>query len=465
MKTPVLFLVLTLILLFLIPVPAIAGKSLPVSQEVPAVDLMQTFPGTDDLLCPFSDDTPKGEKGVESVDAHSEDGSLLCSQPLVCPAGESLSVTENNTAVTLPSRPAFMVPPPALDYASSEVGSRAVENKIGLFSNTIRDRFSIWLSRSGTYLDMMADILREKDIPEYMVFLPLIESGFNPLALSRARASGPWQFIASTAKRYGLEIDWWKDERRDPVKSTLAAADYLKDLYEMFGSWNLAMAAYNAGEGKIRRAMKKSKSEDYWSLLNSRHIKNETKEYVPKFIAAGIIASNPREYGFDDIQYHPPMSYEEVEITSPIDLAVAAECAGITYEEIKMLNPELRRWCTPPDVQKYSLRIPAGTKEKFLERLSHIPEKERFTMDRYTIKKGDTFIGISKRKGIPLHVILSLNPTEKLRRLQVGSRIYLPPKGFFYLDAEDKAVVKKATFKRNIPRKKTSYKKRAGRKI
>lgn len=444
-------------LLFFTPDKAGAEEPPTGSEEAYGRIFLQALSAPDGSPDPDTYYTSIGEAEIELFDARAVDGFLWYGHPLACIAGESSSSTGNN--ITL------VVPPPALDYRSSEIGSRAVERKIGLFSNKIRDRFSIWLSRSGTYLGMMKDILREKDVPENMVFLPLIESGFNPLALSRARASGPWQFIAATARRYGLEIDWWKDERRDPVKSTVAAADYLKDLYDMFGSWNLAMAAYNAGEGKIQRAMKKSKSEDYWSLLNSKHIKDETKEYVPKFIAANIIASNPREYGFDNIQYHPPLSYEEVEIDSPLDLSVAAECAGTTYEEIKVLNPELRRWCTPPDVQKYSLRIPQGTKEKFLERLSRISEEERFTMDRYRIRKGDTFIGISKRTGIPLHVILSLNPTEKLRRLQVGNQIYLPPRGFFYLDADDRSVVKKASFKKNTPRKKTSHKKRAGKKI
>jgi membrane-bound lytic murein transglycosylase D len=153
------------------------------------------------------------------------------------------------------------------------------------------------------------------------------------------------------------------------VKSTVAAANYLKDLYRMFGSWNLAMAAYNAGEGKILRALNKTKTDDYWSLLNTRHIKSETKNYVPKFIAASLIATNPEDFGFDNIDYHAPMRYDKVTLTSPVDIEVIADCAETTMEVIKEMNPELRRWCTPPDVSEYSVRVPDGTKEAFLKNL------------------------------------------------------------------------------------------------
>lgn len=332
-------------------------------------------------------------------------------------------------------------------YDTNGTASKAVEKSVGLFSLRIRDKFSLWLSRSGQYLDLMKGILRKKNVPEDIVFLSLIESGFNPNAYSIAKAVGPWQFIASTAKRYGLAIDWWKDERRDPVKSTEAAASYLKDLYGMFGSWNLAMAAYNAGEGKILSAIRKSKADDYWDLLETRHIRTETKEYVPNFIAANLIASNPEDFGFNNIEYKEPLSYDEVELDSPVDLEVAAQCAGTELEVIKKLNPELRRWCTPPDVPTYMLKIPVGTKEAFLEKLSSLSEEERFTIDRYSVKKGDTFKKISRAKGVPESVILSLNNMEKIMPLKVGSRIYLPPKGFYVADSDDKGLLKKVSYK------------------
>lgn len=336
---------------------------------------------------------------------------------------------------------------PSVD--SNTVASKAVEKNVGLFSRRIKDRFALYLSRSGQYLGMMQEILRAKNVPEDIVFLSLIESGFNPYAYSIAKAAGPWQFISSTAKRYGLEIDWWKDERRDPVKSTMAAADYLKDLHSMFGSWSLAMAAYNAGEGKIMRAIRKNKSDDYWDLLGTRHIRTETKEYVPRFIAASMIAANPREFGFEDIEYHEPMSYDEVALEAPIDLSIAAECAETDLDTIKKLNPELRRWCTPPDMSRYVLRIPKGKKDLFEEKLAAVPDDERLTIERYLVKKGDTFRKIARRTGISEHVILSLNPTEKIMPLTAGTEIYLPPKGAYVADPDDR---------RRSVRKAVSYK-------
>ncbi|MEJ2684554.1 MAG: transglycosylase SLT domain-containing protein [Candidatus Sulfobium sp.] len=352
--------------------------------------------------------------------------------------------------------------PGITSYDDNKTAVRAVERNVSLFTTTIRDRFSMWLSRSGAYLDIMTRILKEKDVPEDIVFLSLIESGFNPYAYSMAHAAGPWQFIASTARRYGLKINWWRDERRDPVKSTEAAADYLKDLYSMFGSWNLALAAYNAGEGKILKAMKRGRVDDYWDLRETRHIRRETKNYVPKFIAARIIASNPEDFGFQNVDYKEPLRYDKVKLDSPVDLSVAAECAGTTLEEIRRLNPELRRWCTPPDVQEYTLRIPAGTKEHFLEKLSSLPDKDRFTMERYKVRRGDTLWRISRRIGVPMRIILSLNSMKKIMTLKQGSTLYLPPRGFSANDAEDRGMIRKVSYRKAAYRvkKKRSLKRR-----
>jgi membrane-bound lytic murein transglycosylase D len=343
------------------------------------------------------------------------------------------------------------------DYNSNKLAVKAVDKNINLFTERIREKFSLWLSRSGKYIELMKEILKEENIPEEIVFIPLIESGFNPAACSPARAVGYWQFIASTARKYGLKINWWMDERRDPVKSTVAAANYFKDLYEMFGSWNLAMAAYNAGEGKILKALQRTKADDYWSLLDTKYIRRETKDYVPKFIAASMIANSPQDFGFEDIEYHSPFNYDEVTLDSPVDLEVAADCADTSLEVIKELNPELRRWCTPPDVSEYILRIPADTKDTFLENLSLIPKEELFSIQRYKVKKGDTFKKISKRTGVPVQVILDLNSLEKIIPLKSGMVVYIPPKGKFVLDTYDKTSIKKASLKH---KKKSFTKKR-----
>jgi len=333
------------------------------------------------------------------------------------------------------------------DYSSNEVAVKAVEKNITLFTERMKERFSLWLSRSGKYMELMKEILKGENIPEEIVFIPLIESGFSPYACSPAHAVGYWQFIASTAKKYGLKITWWMDERRDPVKSTVAAANYFKDLYEMFGSWNLAMAAYNAGEWKILKAINKTNTDDYWALLGTKYLHRETKDYVPKFIAASLIAKSPEEFGFKEIEYHQPLTYDEVTIDAPVDLQVVADCAETELDVIKELNPELRRWCTPPDLPEYTLRVPEGKKDIFLQNLSFTPDEERFSMDTYKAKKGDTFKKISKKTGIPVQIILDLNSMEKIMPLKEGMKIYLPPKGKFVLDSGDRATIKKASFK------------------
>jgi membrane-bound lytic murein transglycosylase D len=348
---------------------------------------------------------------------------------------------------TLPEEKLLEAPQMIERSGYNKTANEAVKKNVTFFSDKIKERFSIWLERSGKYLELMKGILKQQNVPEDMVFLPLIESGFNANAYSTARAVGYWQFIASTAKNYGLEINWWKDERKDPVKSTVAAANYLKDLYRMFGSWNLAMAAYNAGEGKILRALNKSKSDDYWALLDTQYIRNETKDYVPKFIAASMIANSPENFGFNNLEYHPPMNYDLATIKTPVDLDIAAECAETSIEIIRELNPELRRWCTPPDMPEYTLRIPQGKKDVFLENLSRVPEEKRVTVDAYIVKKGDTFQTVSKKTGVPVQVILDLNDMEKIMPLKAGTKIDLPPKEKYELDRDDKAQVKKASFK------------------
>ncbi len=332
-----------------------------------------------------------------------------------------------------------------ISYVSNETAVRAVDKSLTLFSDRLKKTFSVWLERSAKYVEIMQDILKEKGLPEELVFLPMIESGFNPHAYSKASAVGQWQFIASTAKRYGLVIDWWRDERKDPVKSTEAAASYLKDLYGMFGSWKLALAAYNAGEGRIGRAIKKANNDDFWHLKSEQKIPKETREYVPRYIAATMIASTPEDYGFYNLTYHEPFEYDEVTVYSPIDIDIIAKCAGTSVQEIRDLNPELRRWSTPLNISQYTIRIPSGSKEMFNENLQKIPSEKRFSMDTYKVKKGDTIKKIARSTNVPAGVILAINSMSGLQKLRAGTVINIPPKGKYFADIDDKRLAKRKT--------------------
>ena len=234
-----------------------------------------------------------------------------------------------------------------------------------------RKYFVLWLERMGKYKPLIEDILRKEGLPEDLVYLAMVESGFNPKAYSRARAVGMWQFISSTGRAYGLRIDSYVDERKDPIKSTEAAARFIKDLYYEFKDWYLAMASYNVSKSKVTRAIRIYKSRNFWDL---KSLPTETKNHIPKFIAAAIIAKNPEKYGFINISYQMPFKYEEVHIDKCIDLTVAAKCAQTDYLTIKELNPELNVWFTPPYPDGYTLKIPPNKKEIFLKNYAKVPD-------------------------------------------------------------------------------------------
>ncbi|MDA8092094.1 MAG: transglycosylase SLT domain-containing protein [Nitrospiraceae bacterium] len=308
----------------------------------------------------------------------------------------------------------------------SPLAEKAVAKYMHIFSETLKKPFSIWLSRAPRYVSVMKQILSENNIPQDIVFLSMIESGFSPYADSRANAVGPWQFMNSTAKRYGLKITWWIDERRDPVKSTAAAAMYLKDLHNMFGSWGLAMAAYNAGEGAVKRALERNGGKDFWDLYFAKRITEETKDYVPKFLAARTIALDPGGHGFANVTQDSALSYDEAVIWQPLDLSVAAKCAGVSLEEIKALNPELTRWCTPMDEKSYVLRIPKNTLMPFLANLCKLTPEQRLPLRVYTAKRRDTLPKIARRFKVPVALIQGLNNIQG-RHIRTGQRILLPP--------------------------------------
>jgi len=331
-----------------------------------------------------------------------------------------------------------------------------VEQFLQYFQTNIRERFGIWLSRSEKYIPFMRNLLREHGLPEDLVYLSLIESGFNPYAYSRAKAVGLWQFISLTGKRYGLRVDWWVDERRDPEKSTVAAAKYLKDLYDMFECWYLAAAGYNAGEYKIIKAMKRYQTEDFWKLTQYRYLKNETKNYVPQMIAATLIAKDPEKYGFTGIEYEEPLQYEKVNVPQLTALSLVARACEIPLDEIKGLNPEIRRGVTPPDEPEYEIKIPFGKKDLFQENFERLQPLEKFQFKKHLVKKGETLKGIARTYRVDIEPLLEINRLNRKSKLSKGTTLLIP------LSKDEKIeplVAKKKTAKKNgKPRNRKSVK-------
>jgi membrane-bound lytic murein transglycosylase D len=301
-----------------------------------------------------------------------------------------------------------------------------VEELLKYFQYTHHEAFASWLQRSGRYIPMMKVVLKQHGLPEDLVYMALIESGFNPKAYSRRRASGPWQFITRTGKRYGLDDNWWIDERRDPEKSTIAAARHLKDLYDQFSSWYLAAAGYNAGAGKISRAIQRYQTEDFWELTKYKYLKKETKHYVPKMIAAALIAKEPEKYGFDDIEYDEPIRYDRVTVPDATDLRVIARCSEVEYETIKSLNPELKTWCTPPHFPDYEVKIPEGKKETFERNYALLTPAERITFRQHQVRSGETPSQIARRYGIKAEPLLQMNNIKSSKQLRTGSYLIIP---------------------------------------
>ena len=353
------------------------------------------------------------------------------SQALELPASEFFDVDE-------PERLTgdFELKLPEEDLPESDIPltlNSKVEYFITYFQTGAREVFARWLSRSERYIPMMKQVLRKEGLPEDLVYLAMIESGFSPHAYSVASAVGPWQFMSGTGKRYALRIDHWIDERRDPLKSTVAAAMYLKELYGLFNkNWYLAAAGYNAGENKILKAIEIHNSKDFWQLAKGSYLKRETKDYVPKLLAAAIIAKDPAKYGFADVAYLSPIELDTVTIPSRTDLELVAKICDIPYQTIRDLNPELRRWCTPPDYPNYELKIPKGKKAIFAVEYAKVPEDRRYTekvlYTRYRAKKKDTLASVARRFGTTPQVIAELNHIGKKAKIK-GKLLTVPAKG------------------------------------
>jgi len=297
-----------------------------------------------------------------------------------------------------------------------------VENSILYLQTIAREAFIQYLSRSGKYIDMIREILKQKNLPLDLAYLPLIESGFNPKARSWANAVGMWQFIPSTGRIYGLKSNWWYDEKRDFVKSTYAACDYLSKLYNQFDSWHLALAAYNCGEGGLSRAIKKSGTNNFWEL----NLRRQTYDYVPLYIAATIIAKNPEKYGFE-VEYEKPLAFDTVIVDKPVDLKTIAEILNVSVKEIRELNPELLRDVTPPQYPSYRLRVPAGTKESFAQKYAELPAKKLYSMHK--VRKGETVSGIAKRYGVSPFSVIQANSLSRRYTIYPGQYLKIPGYG------------------------------------
>jgi len=305
----------------------------------------------------------------------------------------------------------------------------SVERKIRYFQTVIPDRFQEWLDRFQRYKPVVEQIFAEFGLPQELVYLSVIESGFNPRAYSRARAAGPWQFMKSTGRTYGLRVNWYIDERRDPIKSSVAAAQHLRDLYDRFGSWPLALSAYNAGAGKITRAIRKSGTRDYWKIRRTRFIRRETREYVPKFMAATIIATNPTLFGFR-VGTGDVHQYDEVLMENTIHLRTVAKKTGLAFEDLRQLNPELRRSLTPPDKDGYFLKVPVGMGyhvENVREELEPWTQSAP-QLTWYRVRRGDSLSVIAHRFNMSVGKLKGLNNLSRnLIRVNQRLRVHEGP--------------------------------------
>ncbi len=313
------------------------------------------------------------------------------------------------------------------DLPSSDIPitlNERVEYFIRYFTTTKREVFARWLARSGRYMPMIKEILKSYGLPEDLVYLAMIESGFNPFAYSRAGACGIWQFIRSTGRKYGLKINYWVDERRDPEKATHAAAKYLLELYREFECWHLASASYNAGEAKLRRAIRRYGTRDFWKLSRYRYLKRETKNYVPKMIAAMIIAKNPEKFGFH-VDPLPPLDYEIVEVPGGTDLRAIALACGADYDLIRLLNAELRRGKTPPYAVTYPVKVPFGYGTQIAEALKKIRFVYTRQNLRHKVRRGESLYQIASYYGVSVRALKRANHLRR-SKLRPGMVLRIP---------------------------------------
>lgn len=310
-----------------------------------------------------------------------------------------------------------------------------VQKWINYFQGRGRPHMERYLARSNRYADLMKKILRSNGLPEDLFYIAMIESGFSARATSHASAVGYWQFIRGTGKRYGLEINSVVDERRDPVLSTQAAADYFKGLYNIFGSWYLAMASYNVGENRVQREIVRNKTRDFWELARKKRLPRETMNYVPKYLAAKLIGKNPEEYGFTDIEYDEPIEFDHITIAHPVNLRTLSTKMNLDYEVIKALNPKFRGEVAPTKGVQLTIRVPMGTTDvakvaaadSKVDKVVYIADVGNTTT--YRVRSGDNLYTIARRFGTSVAAIRDDNNLGRKTMLRVGQRLQVPERG------------------------------------
>jgi membrane-bound lytic murein transglycosylase D len=313
------------------------------------------------------------------------------------------------------AEPAVSVPPGLPVPTYPIVINAPVEALIDYFVAKDRERFGLWIARSGRYLPMIQRVFRERGLPEELAYTAMIESGFSPRAVSRVGAKGMWQFMEATARRYGLVINRWVDERLDPVKSTIAAAQYLGDLHGMFGHWFLAQAGYNAGEARVARAIQLARTSDFWALTQTRHLPNETKLFVPQILAAAVITRDPNRFGFD-VTLETPLAYDEVPLRRALDLETIARLAEVTVEQVRELNPALLARITPP-FGSYALRLPAGAGARFEVALRMAPPSSLPAWTVHRLARNQSLAEVARLYRVTAQRLAELNhlPGGRLR--------------------------------------------------
>ncbi len=298
---------------------------------------------------------------------------------------------------------------------------------IALFQGRLHDFLAEGMQRGAKYLPMIQEVFRAEGLPLDLAYIPLIESAFKPNALSRAKAKGVWQFMSYTGRENGLRQDWYMDERSDPEKATVAAARYLTTLAKMFdGDWHLAMASYNGGPGRVQRALKRGRVDDFWSLSAKRNLlPRETRDYVPMILAAVVIARNPAQYGFEVVP-EAPLEYDTITLPRPVDLRHIAEWTEQTIDDIQALNPELRRWTTPVRDTNYALRVPEGTAPLVQDRLGLEDGTDLVALNYHTVKRGETLATIAKKLRVSRTDLAEANYLKTNARLAAGQSLIIP---------------------------------------